>query len=181
MNLEKIYCPAARGQVGRGNVGVHSQQETRCYCQVCDKTFSVTKGSIFYRLKTDPQTVILVLTLLAYDCPLQAIVVALGSMSGRSRAGGNEPERIAKQAVHQRVVGQSQLDLKQVQADEIKVKIQGGNLWMALAMMVPSRLWLGGVISPKRELSLIQALVDQVRAIALCRPLLVAVGGRWLG
>lgn len=39
-------------------------------CVVCDKTFSVSKGSIFYRLKTAPQMVILVLTLLADGCPV---------------------------------------------------------------------------------------------------------------
>ncbi len=180
MKLEKIFCLnpecPARGQCGKGNVQVHSLKEKRCYCAVCEQTFSVTKGSLFYRLKTEPQTVVLVLTLLAYGCPLQAIVVAFGFdertvKNWWRRAGAH------CQAVHQRVVGQSQLDLQQVQADEIKVKMQGGSIWMALAMMVPSRLWLGGVISPKRDLSLIQALVDQVRAIALCRPLLVAVDG----
>ena len=33
-------------------------------------------------------------------------------------------------------------DLGQVQADEIRVKKQGGIVWMALAMMVKTRLWL---------------------------------------
>ncbi len=102
---------------------IHSLKEKRCYCQVCDQTFSVTKGSLFYRLKTKPRTVVLVLTLLAYSCPLQAIVVAFG-FDGTvkewwRRAGAH------CQAVYQRGVGQSQLDLQQVQADEIKVKIQG--------------------------------------------------------
>lgn len=35
------------------------------------------------------------------------------------------------QAVHEAVIGGSRLDLEQVQADEIKVKTQGGVLWMA--------------------------------------------------
>lgn len=35
----------------------------------------------------------------------------------------------------------------------------------------------GGVVSPKRDLDLIQALADQVRQMALCRPLLLAVDG----
>ncbi len=74
-------------------------------------------------------------------------------------------------------MGQSQLELQQVQADEIKVKAQGMSFWMALAMMVPSRLWLGGAVSPKRDKSLIQDLADQVCSLALCRPLLIAVDG----
>jgi transposase-like protein len=180
MNLEKIFCPnlecPARGQCGRGNISVHSHKEKRCYCEVCDKTFSVSKGTIFYRLKTEPMKVLWVLTLLAYGCPVQAIVVAFG-FDERTVKGWWQRAGEHCQAVHEHVVGQSQLDLQQVQADEIKVKTQGGTIWMAMAMMVPSRLWLGGVISPKRDLSLIQSLVDQVRAMALCRPLLIAVDG----
>jgi hypothetical protein len=48
---------------------------------------------------------------------------------------------------------------------------------MALAIWAPTRLWLGGVVSPKRDLDLIQALADKVRKRALCRPLLLAVDG----
>lgn len=81
------------------------------------------------------------------------------------------------QKVHERVVGQSQLDVGQVQADEIKAKIQGGVIWMAMAIVVSSRLWLGGEISRRRDKVLIEALVARVRAIALCRPVLVAVDG----
>ena len=33
--------------------------------------------------------------------------------------------------------------LHQVQADELKVKTQVGTLWLAMAMMVPTRLWYG--------------------------------------
>jgi transposase-like protein len=180
MNLDKIFCPnlacPARGHCGRGNISVHSHKEKRCYCDVCKQTFSVSKGTIFYRLKTEPLTVLLVLTLLVYGCPVQAIVVAFG-FDERTVKGWWQRAGQHCQAVHTHLIGQSQLDLQQVQADEIKVKTQGGTIWMALAMMVPSRLWVGGVISPKRALSLIQSLMDQVRAIALCRPLLVAVDG----
>ena len=180
MNPESVFCPnlscPAKGQRGRGNITIHSVQEKRYECQVCNKTFSATKGSIFYRLHTDPVTVMLVITLLAFGCPPQAIVVAFG-FDERTvkdwwrRAGGHCQE------VHQHVVGRSELDLQQVQADELKVKTQAGTLWLAMAMMVPTRLWRGGVISPHRDHSLIQSLADQIRGVALCRPLLLAVEG----
>jgi hypothetical protein len=48
---------------------------------------------------------------------------------------------------------------------------------MALAIWVPTRLWMGGVVSAQRDLNLIQALADKVRSMALCRPLLLAVDG----
>jgi hypothetical protein len=77
-------------------------------------------------------------------------------------------------------------DLKQAQADEIKVtpalaggarETQKGTFWMTLAIWVQPRLWIGGVVSPKRDLDLIQALADKVKQMALCRPLLLAVDG----
>lgn len=44
MNPETLFClnPAcpAKGQVGEGNISVHSEQEGRCRCKVCDDTFS---------------------------------------------------------------------------------------------------------------------------------------------
>lgn len=180
MNLTEIFCPIiecpAKGQCGRGNISVHSQAEQRCYCNVCQKTFSVKKGTIFYRLKTDPVQVMLVITLLAYGCPIQAIVAAFGF---DERTVKNWWQRAGEhcQQVHQHLVEGSQLDLGQVQADEIKVKTQGAVIWMAMAMMVSTRLWLGGVISPRRDKALIRSLADKVRAMALCRPLLVAVDG----
>ena len=180
MNLEDIFCPnigcPARGQRNKGNISGHSQAEQRCYCKVCETTFSVKKGTIFYGLKTDPVRVMLVITLLAYGCPVQAIVAAFGFDKRTvtkwwQRAGGH------CQAIHEHLVASQQLDLQQVQADEIKAKIQGGCIWLAMAIQVPTRLWLGGVLSPRRDKALIQSLVAKVRAMALCRPLLVAVDG----
>jgi hypothetical protein len=79
--------------------------------------------------------------------------------------------------VHEYVIGGSQLNLQQVQADEIKAKSFGQSCWMAIAMMVSTRLWLGGEICEKRDQQLIQVPTDYVRQIALCRNLLLAVDG----
>ncbi len=42
MNPETLFClnPAcpAKGQVGEGNISVHSEQEGRCRCSVCGDT-----------------------------------------------------------------------------------------------------------------------------------------------
>src|SRR3712207_7462754 len=67
-----------------------------------------------------------------------------------------------------------------VQADELGVKLVGQRVWMALALAVPSRLWLGGAISPHRDLVLITGLVRseehtselQSRQYLVCRLLL---------
>ena len=79
--------------------------------------------------------------------------------------------------MHEHLVESKQHDLEQVQADEIKAKTLQGTLWMAFAIWVSTRLWMGGVVSPKRDMDLIQSLADKVRQMALCRPLLLAVDG----
>jgi hypothetical protein len=59
----------------------------------------------------------------------------------------------------------------------IRVKMQKGIAWMALAIAVPWRLWLGGVLSPTRDKNLIAALAAIVHGCALLRPLLVCFDG----
>src|SRR4029077_10026081 len=68
-------------------------------------------------------------------------------------------------------------ELGHVQADELYVKAVARRLWMAMAMAVPSRLWLGGGISPRRDLALILAVVRMVRRPAGSLALLVCVDG----
>ena len=180
MNPENVFCPnldcPARGQVGKGNIRIHSQKEQRYVCTECGKTFSASKGTIFYRLRTDPKIVMIVLVLIANGCPIPAIVKAFGF---DERTVKNWWQRAGEHAqeVHDHVIGQSQLDLGQVQADEIKVKAFGRTLWMAFAIMVSTRLWLGGAVSPRRDQALIQRVVAQVRRIAQFGPLLVAIDG----
>lgn len=59
--------------------------------------------------------------------------------------------------------GSHQSRMTRSQVDELYAKRQGGRSWMAMAMAVPSRPWLGGVLSPVRNMDLIQQLVDVVR------------------
>jgi transposase-like protein len=168
-------CPA-RGRAGLGNIRVHSRAERRYRCTTCGRTFAETRGTPLYRLKKTTDLVTIVLTLLCHGCPLQAIVAAFGLdertvAAWRNRAGQHG------QRLHEHLVGRGQVDLRHVQADELYVKTVGGRLWMAMAMAVPSRLWLGGVISPGRDLTLITAVVRMVRAAARSLAILVCVDG----
>lgn len=180
MNLQTLFCPnldcPARGQTGANNIHPHSQIEKRCRCDICNTTFSLTKGSIFYRLRTDPKIVMLVITLLAYGCPLTAIVAAFG-FDRRTIKNWWQRAGVHCKAVHEQQVESAKLDLQQAQADEIKVKAWGRSFWMGLSMMVPSRLWLGGVVSQSRDKGMIDRLIGTIRKVALCRPLLIAVDG----
>jgi len=80
MNPRELFCPnldcPARGQVGKENIHSHSLKDRRYICEVCGRTFTTTSGTIFYRLRHAPDVVIQVITLLAYGCPVQAIVKA---------------------------------------------------------------------------------------------------------
>ena len=168
------HCPA-RGQIGRGNIGIHSQKEQRFICHACHKTFSARKGTVFYRLRTSAETVVLVVTLLAHGCPVQAIVAAFG-FDERTVADWWARSGRQGQAVQEALVERPR-DLRQVQADEIRVKKQGGIVWMALAMMVKTRLWRGGEVSEQRDMTLIRRLIERVRRCAAHRPLLFCTDG----
>lgn len=179
MDPQIVFCPnsdcPARGQVGRGNIGVHSHQERRYICHVCRQTFAETKGTVFYRLRTTRDVVTLVITLLAYGCPLQAIVAAFG-LDERTVAEWQARAGEHCEQLHEHLVQQPR-DLGQVQADEIRVKLQNAVVWLAMAVQVSTRLWLGAVLSTQRDAALLTALMQRVRACALCRPLLFCVDG----
>ncbi len=68
-------------------------------------------------------------------------------------------------------------DLGQVQADEMRVTAQGVVLWLAMALEVSTRLWLGAELSVHRDHHLLRARLQHVKAAALCRPVLVCVDG----
>ncbi len=179
MDPRTVFCPnldcPARGQRGQGNMGIHSQKEQRFICTACQKTFSATKGTVFYRLRHSAETVILVVTLLAYGCPLQAIVAAFG-LDERTVADWWSRAGRQSQVVHEHQV-EHPLALGQVQADEIRVKKQGGIVWMAMAMQVKTRLWLGGEVSEHRDMALIRRLMERVRRCAARRPILLCTDG----
>ena len=169
-----MSCPA-RGKSGKGNIVVHSRKEARYQCTACGKTFAATSGTPFYRLHHSLDLVTCVVTLIAYGCPVQAIVAAFG-LDERTVADWQARAGQHCQQVHAHLVEQPR-DLRQVQADEIRVKAQGKAVWLAMAMMVGARLWLGAAVSVKRDEALLQALFRHVRACALARPLLVVTDG----
>jgi len=151
MSSTQLFCPniecSARGQVGKKNIGVHDQKKKRYICHVCERTFCASKGTQYYRLRTEPKTVLLVIALLVDERTV---------WKWWQRAGEH------CQTFHEHLLDQNQLELGQVQADENKAKTQKGSIWMAMAMMVSTRLWLGGAVSAKRDTSLLQEMACTV-------------------
>ncbi len=80
--------------------------------------------------------------------------------------------------LHEHVVEAGRVELGQVQADELRVRVVGGVMWLAGALAVESRLWLGGVVSMRRDRDLICALLlCRVRACGLVRAVLLCTDG----
>ena len=153
----------AYGRKGEGHVVIHSRRERRYRCKRCRRTFAETAGTALYRLRTARDQVVVVITLLAYGCPIQAIVAAFG-LDERTVARWQQRAGAQGRRVHEHLVQAGRVELGQVQADELRVRIVGGVLWLASAIAVPSRLWLGGAVSPARDGALIRALLERVRA-----------------
>ena len=181
MDTSTQFCPnlacSARGQIGQGNIVIHDRKRQRYRCKTCKQTFSARRGTMFEGLRKPTELIVIVVTLLAYGCPLQAIVHAFG-LDERTVAAWRDRAGEHCEQVHQAVVEQGKLNLLHVQADEIRVKGRAMIAWMGLAIMVSTRLWLGGVVSLKRDTCLADRLMRQVRACsqAICA-VLVATDG----
>lgn len=179
MNPREQFCPnmvcPARGKIGENNIVIHSRKEARYQCKICGKTFVATTGTPFYRLHHSMELMVIVATLIAHGCPPQAIVAAY-HLDERTVASWQERFGCHCQQVHEHLV-QHPRDLEHVQADEIRVKGQGKIVWLAMAIMVSTRLWLGGVVGRRRDEGLILSLVQIIRTCALARPLLICVDG----
>jgi hypothetical protein len=160
-----------------GNIRIHDPKRQRYRCRICRQTFSARKGTMLEGLRKPTELIVVVLTLLAYGCPIQAIVQAF-NLDERTVARWRDRAGHHCQKLHQAVVEQASLDLVLVQADEIWVKGRPMTAWMGLAMMVSTRLWLGGVVSLTRDTQLADRLLAQVRRCGQAlRPILVITDG----
>jgi transposase-like protein len=176
----QMFCPnpqcPLRGQLDRGNITSHSAQERRYMCNCCGRSFAETKGTPFYRRRYSSEWIIIAQTLRAHGCPPQAIVAAFGvderTLAAWQQATGKHCEQI-----HAAEVASGRVDTGHVQADEMWVKTVGRKFWMALALAVPSRLWLAGAIAERRDGDLIQELVRRVRRCLAHPGILVCVDG----
>jgi transposase-like protein len=176
MRPELVVCP--KSDCGASDhIGIHSLKDRRYICHTCHWTFAETTGTLLYGLKHPLKLVFIVLSLLAYGCPLHAIAVTF-ELDERTVADWQRKAGQHAKTVQETVVCQGQVDVGQVQADELYTKTQAGSVWVATAMTVFSRLWLWGTISWERDTALIEPVIEHVRAAAAPnRPILFAVDG----
>ena len=176
MRPELVVCP--KSDCGASDrIGIHSLKKRLYKCHTCRRTFAETTGTMLYGLKHSIKLVLIVLSLLAYGCPIGAIVATF-ELDERTVADWQRKAGEHAKTVQETVVCHGQVDVGQVQADELYTKTQAGPVWIATAMTVFSRLWLWGAISWERNTALVEPVIEHVRAAAQPnQPILFAVDG----
>jgi len=168
-----LACPD-KGVVGGGNIRVHARATRRYRCRTCRRTFAATTHTPLYRLHHPAATMTLVLTLLIHGCPIPAIVVAFGLDERTVRVWLRKAGAHAALLHDQMTAG---VEARQVQADEIRVRVRGGAVWAALALDVGSRLWLATAVARRRDGLLVHLLLRRTLAALAGRAVLLAVDG----
>lgn len=115
---------------------------------------------MFAGLRTDVRIITWVVGLVAWGCPIAA-VVAVFEVDERTvvdwlQRGGRHSEAFHHQHIRK-------VDLQQVQVDELGLKMQKQVLWIALSMAVGNRLWLGAVGSLSRDKQLARQIMTCVQ------------------
>ena len=175
MQPSLAQCPHC---IIKTRVKVHSHKERRYRCCTCRSTFSERYGTPLFRLKYPLPIVMLVLALLSHGCPLAAIVFAFGiderTVASWQMRAGDHAKRVQYQFVCRNTI-----QLAQVQADELWVKLQGHTAWVATALCVFPRLFIWGAVSLKRDKNLVRQVLSKVRKASgrVIQPVLVSVDG----
>jgi transposase-like protein len=169
-------CPS-RGKVGQGNIVIHDSSRGRYRCNICRKTFNKRRGTALEGIRKPDDLFAIVISLLSQGCPIQAIVYTY-KLDERTVADWQMRAGLHCEKVHKDKIEQGNLDPKQVQVDEIRVKAREMVIWMGLAMMVPTRLWIAGLVSKTRDSNFTDTLLQHVRncCIALSA-ILICVDG----
>jgi transposase-like protein len=173
LSCPNLACPD-KGLADAGNVRVHSRVERRYRCRTCGRTFAATTHTPLYRLHHPVATMTLVLTLLVHGCPIPAIVAAVALDERTVRAWLHKAGAHAA-TLQERLV--TDVATRQVQADELWVRVRGGAVWAAVALDVGSRLWLATAVAPRRDGLLVHLLLRRTLVALTDRAFLLAVDG----
>jgi hypothetical protein len=153
-----------------------SHKAQRARGPACGRTVPAPPGPPCSRLRTAVDVVPRGLTGLCQGGPLPAIVAALG-VAARTvapwPARGGHPCWPGPRPL----VQQGQGDRGPVPADDLGITLVGQRVWRALALAVPSRRWLAGVLSPPRARARLTLRGQRGRAWARRLALRVGVEG----
>lgn len=178
MNLQRVFCPNEtcrdKWVMGKGNIVSHGSKRKRCKCKTCGHTFSYRRGMLFYGLRSSETLVMWVVGLVAGGCPVAAII-SVFTLDERTVARWLKRAGVQAEAFHHQHM--KPLDLQQVQVDELRLKLQQQIVWVAMAITVGSRLWLGAVCQVKRDKHLARQIMTCVYNWAKKLPLVITFDG----
>src|SRR6266700_3250211 len=127
MDTSKQFCPnsacCARGKMGEGNITIHDRKRQRYRCKTCKQTFSARRGTMFEGLRKPMELIVIVVTLLSYGCPVQAIVHAF-DLDERTVASWRDRAGTHCEQVHHALIETGKLDLVHVQADALMQQVR---------------------------------------------------------
>ena len=107
MNPHEQVCHNPRcwvyGAPGEGHIVIHSRRSGGTNASGAARPSARRRGRRFYRLHKPHELVVRVVTLLAYGCPVQAIVAAFGlderTVADWQRRAGRSAERVHEHLV----------------------------------------------------------------------------------
>ena len=89
------------------------------------------------------------------------------------KAGETQDESVCSEGANGS--GSDEMDSNEIGSEGVESK--KGRVWMAMAICVPSRLWLGGVVSERRDQTLIDQLIGHVKRSSASLCVLICVDG----
>ena len=111
---DKAEC-SAFGKIGEGNIRTQSRKNQQVYCNQCDNSWVITKGTFFYHLKTPVRVVVEVLMLLAEGMGVNAVCRVKGVTADSMRSWLTKASDHVEEI---RVYLQEEMHLTQCQIDE---------------------------------------------------------------
>jgi hypothetical protein len=111
-NFARIWSALQEGKSGKGIVSVTGASVPGIAVRPAEKREVAKEGTMFAGLRKPTEVIVIVVTLLAYGCPIQAIVHAFG-LDERTVASWRDWAGTQCEQVHQAIVEQGQLDLVQ--------------------------------------------------------------------
>ncbi len=184
--MKSLSClnPECRshGKVGSGNIVRHGFYRTRSgkrrryRCVECEKTFSATKGTPYYRLQHRRATFDTVVALRVEGVSISAIARIEGIAWNTVARWLERAAQVCRRFNHRRIAG---FAVEELQADEIRsfVGAKTRPTWIFAAIEVWSRLWPSTVIgrrSYRNTLALLRDVADRMDFERL--PLIVTDG-----
>lgn len=133
----------------QGNMVIHSRKKARYLCTTCGAVSADRRACPSIGSATRPPASARCCRCWCMAARLRRLSLPLTAMSAPASRCQSATGRTAKRSTKP-LVQHGPLDLRQVQADEPRVKTQAGIFWMALAIAVSPRLWLGGGHSDPR-------------------------------